>query len=289
MLASLDLTEEPQPHVVYRDPPVENSGKSIKTNTSGLLKERHLLRTCYVPNDYPSSYFNSDNELVGFDIEMMHRFAKDLGVAIEFVPVSSISDASEKINASYCDLLASMIRISPRHAEAFSMTLPVMNAPVGLIVADYRRDEFSHWTSILEKPELRLAVSADPDTESAVKRLIPNVKIISYSDKEELNALLASGASEIDAVAGTAEEGAAWTIRHPGFSLVTPSPTLFVPLGFAVAKGDSELLAFLEAWLLSAKVDGTVDQLYNFWMLGKIKQSRAPRWSVIRNVLGWIE
>lgn len=289
ILANLELIEDPQPHVVYRNAPIANVQETTEAQNSGFLKERGVLRACYVLDDYPSSYFNSKGELVGFDVEMMHRFAKALDASVQFVPVSSISDASERINSSYCDILASMIRISPRHAETFTMTLPVMNAPVGLIVSDYRRDEFRQWASILEKPDLRIALFKDPDTEAAVRRLLPNVETVNYNTKNELDALLAAGASNIDAVAGTAEEGAAWTIRYPEFNLVTPSPTLFVPLGFAVSKGDTELLAYLESWLLSAKANGTIDQLYRYWMLGEINKSRAPRWSVIRDVLGWIE
>ena len=71
--------------------------------------------------------------------------------------------------------------------------------------------------------------------------------------------------------------------------MVTPRPTLFVPKGFAVAKGDTGLLEYLDTWLLRARTDGTIDALYRYWMLGEIKETQPPRWSVIRNVLGWIE
>jgi hypothetical protein len=38
------------------------------------------------------------------------------------------------------------------------------------------------------------------------------------------------------------------------------------------------------------KSNGTVDKLYRYWMLGEAaKTEKPPRWSVIRNVLGWIK
>jgi hypothetical protein len=33
--------------------------------------------------------------------------------------------------------------------------------------------------------------------------------------------------------------------------------------------------------------DGTLDALYGHWILGKTATKRAPRWSVVRNVLHW--
>lgn len=61
-----------------------------------------------------------------------------------------------------------------------------------------------------------------------------------------------------------------------------------MPVGYAVARGDNALLLYLDTWLLNAKLDGTVDALYHYWMLGQVKEVQPPRWSVIRNLLGWI-
>ena len=35
--------------------------------------------------------------------------------------------------------------------------------------------------------------------------------------------------------------------------------------------------------------DGTIDALYGHWILGKYAVKREPRWSVIRNVLHWVD
>ncbi len=45
----------------------------------------------------------------------------------------------------------------------------------------------------------------------------------------------------------------------------------------------------MNAWLLLAQADGTIDDLYNYWIEGESKERRPPRWSIIRDVLGWIE
>lgn len=35
--------------------------------------------------------------------------------------------------------------------------------------------------------------------------------------------------------------------------------------------------------------DGTIDALYSHWVLGKQAVKRQPRWSILRNVLHWVE
>ena len=60
-----------------------------------------------------------------------------------------------------------------------------------------------------------------------------------------------------------------------------------VALGYAVAKSNADLLTFLDTWLLNARTGGTIDALYSYWMLGEVKKTQPPRWSVMRDVLGW--
>ena len=119
--------------------------------------------------------------------------------------------------------------------------------------------------------------------------MVPGATPVLFGDKAELDAILAAGATDVDAVLVVAEEGAAWTVRYPAFSLVIPTPTLFVPFGYSVGRDDEELLRYLDAWLLNARSDGTIDELYAYWMLGQVEGTQPPRWSVIRNVLHWID
>jgi Na+/H+-dicarboxylate symporter/ABC-type amino acid transport substrate-binding protein len=287
LLSSLHLIGKPQPHKVYREPPgtiLNRHGGPVSLES---IKKRGFLRACYVPDDYPSSFFNDAGELVGFDIEMTHRFARYLNVSIEFLPVQSVHEAAERINTSYCDVMMSLLVITPVMTEQFAVTSPVLNSPVGLIVRDYRREEFHSWDKIRRMRNLRVAIIDTPSARNFLSRLAPNATPVLMKEKKDIDRILAAGAKNVDAISGFAEEDAAWTIRYPNFSLVIPAPTLLVPAGYAVARGNTDLLLYLDAWLLDAKLDGTVDALYRYWMLGQVKETQPPRWSIIRNVLRW--
>lgn len=289
ILAGLQLIQDPQPHIVYREPPQDLLTETARPIGLDRLKENGILRVCYSPDDYPSAFFNASGNLVGFDIEMAHRFARHLDMNLEFLPVPSMLEAETYLNTSYCNVLMSLIAISPGRTERFFMTDQVFNVPVGLIVRDHRRRAFRSWSDIRAMDGLRVALIEDRAGLVYFETALPNAFPVPVSTKADIESLLAAGAPGVDAVVMFAEEAAAWTLLHPEFDFVAPSPTVFIPSGYAVARGDTDMLMYLDTWLLNAKVDGTVDELYRYWMLGQVEQAQPPRWSVIRNVLGWID
>ncbi|UHD17571.1 hypothetical protein [Thiocapsa bogorovii] len=63
-----------------------------------------------------------------------------------------------------------------------------------------------------------------------------------------------------------------------------------IPFGYALARdADPKLMTFFNAWLNNARGYGTIDTLYRYWMLGELDTTREPRWSIARNVLGWLD
>jgi hypothetical protein len=106
-----------------------------------------------------------------------------------------------------------------------------------------------------------VAVQDNPATPQFLARVLPNATVVLYHEKRELDEMLAAGAPNIDAVLIPSEKGAAWAIRYPDFDLVSPSPALFLAAGYAVARGDTDMLLALDTWLLNAKGNGTVNTL----------------------------
>lgn len=89
----------------------------------------------------------------------------------------------------------------------------------------------------------------------------------------------------------SAEVGSAWTLLYPAYSVVVPKPVnnSSAPLAYALAGHDADLKNFVDHWLELKKKDKTIQRLYDHWILGKTAVEKEPRWSVIRNVLHWID
>jgi ABC-type amino acid transport substrate-binding protein len=50
------------------------------------IRERGVLRVGFNDDNLPYAFRNARGELVGLDIEMAHRLARDLNASLEFVP-----------------------------------------------------------------------------------------------------------------------------------------------------------------------------------------------------------
>lgn len=288
VLTGLPLKGDPQPHEVFRAWP-ESLAPRHGATALARIQGSGVVRMCYRGSDYPSAFINSEGDLVGFDIEMAHRFARHLGVRIELLPVDSMGDAAQRLSTGQCDVFASLLPIAPETTLSFTLTQPVLSSAVGLVVEDWRRRGFRTWRGIREQGRLRIAVADTAAQARFLEQLLPQARQLRFSDNAELNTLLAKQPPAFDALLMPAEEGAAWSIRFPRYTLVTPTPLLLAPLGYAVTPGDAQLLAFFDAWLQNARSAGIVDGLYRYWMLGEIDATRPPRWSIARDVLGWLD
>ena len=103
------------------------------------------------------------------------------------------------------------------------------------------------------------------------------------------DAFFTGGDQGADALLLTVEEGSAYAYRYPRYTVVQPASNAGVPASYAVPKGDLEMMQFMNNWIELKRLDGTIDSLYQYWMLGGAAKTRQPRWSVVRDVLGWVD
>jgi len=77
---------------------------------------------------------------------------------------------------------------------------------------------------------------------------------------------------------------------YPQYAAVIPKPvTNQVPAAYPLPRNEESLADFLKIWLELKKRDGTKQRLYDHWVLGKQTEKKLQRWSVIRDVLHWVE
>ena len=91
-----------------------------------------------------------------------------------------------------------------------------------------------------------------------------------------------------DALFTSAEEGSAYTLMHPHYEVVVPEfpqPPLY--LAYPVPKGEVQWVLFLNNWLIMEKESGSQQAEYDYWITGKTAVQKTPRWSVVRDLLGW--
>ena len=270
------------PAKVYKSPPplpAPSQQSALKR-----IRERGTLRVGYLGERRPFAFFNEQGNLVGLDIEMAQVMAHLLGVAVEFVPVQRAT-MFEELNAGYCDIVMSGIVLTPDRTETVRFSAPYLDVNLAFVVLDYRRAEFGSNEAVRKLKAPRLAILDVPYFIEFIRERIPAAQLVIVRSPEEF---FQSKGKNLDGFIYTAEEGSAWSLLYPEYTVVVPPPAITIPVSYPMARADQELADYVNAVLDLKKRDGTLKKLYDYWVFGQFATHAQPRWSVIRNVLHWV-
>lgn len=282
------LTERPllfpTDAVVRRDPPVAAPGPG---SALARARARGVLRVGYAPGALPLSYFNARGELVGLDVDMAHAFARDLRVGLELVPADRTRLAAD-LDAGAYDVAMTAVPITTDRAGRVGLSRPYLHFTLAFVVRDERRGDFGTRERVQALRGLRVAVVADGYYADKVRRYLPDADLVTVASLEDF--FERQQRDDLDALVHAAEIASAWTLLRPEYTVVVPQPDrLRVPVGYAVGVREIELRELLDTWILLKEADRTIHRLRRYWVLGIDEEHPAPRWSVLRNVLGWVE
>jgi len=291
ILMGMEITEPCRAKVLTSAPASADIRPTPTEKQEDLLKQirnRGTLRVGYDAEALPFAFFNSKHELVGYDIYFAHRLAQDLGVSLEFIPVGR-AKVREYLDAGICDIVMSAVAMKVEDLGKMNFTSPYMEMKAALIVKDYRKKEFQTRADIAAIRGLRVAVT--PANSPEDRRLLHN-----YLPKAELVEL--AGIKDFflkddvaDTLLTTDKIGKAWALLYPELGVAVPKPHMFVydlAYPIPIATGDYIFLEYLNQWLTLQKTSGVADRQFDYWILGKTPQRKIPRWSIIRNVLHWV-
>ncbi len=288
-LMQMRLKGELVPMTVHKTDPGDRTGSGQQDlPTVRKIKERGVLTVGYAPSRYPYAFFNDADELVGFDIEVASQLAMDLGVQLELVPFVW-SKLREKLDNGSIDLVANVPYLSAV-LDLVEYSEPVLSVTAAFIVKDHRRHDFASVESLEKQRKLRIGIVAHPEyVEKQLRAWLPGVEfeLVELQSPEDF---FNSKTQGIDALLTAAEIGTALTLLYPEYAVVVPKPALWsLPQGFATVKGSFEFSEYLDDWVATHQQIGTFQRAYDYWILGEGAKQKRPRWSVVRNVLHWID
>jgi Na+/H+-dicarboxylate symporter/ABC-type amino acid transport substrate-binding protein len=287
VVTSMQLVTSPHPHIVLQDAssgplPLPRPGQSRLE----AIRERGFLRVGFLLDNLPYSYFNRDGDLVGLDIDLALELGRDLELPLQFVPLT-IDCRDQPLDPSVCDLLISGVPITPNTLQYHNFSVPYLHETAALMVRDHRRAEFKTMAGFTARKDIAIAMPARSLIIERWRAAYPNLGFVTY-DGITTQALGELG--EADAILTTAERGSVWCLIHPEYSIVIPEDLgIGVPLAVSVAGASPVLLSRINSWIHMQQSLGTTQRLYDYWILGQNTDISGPRWSVIRNVLHWVD
>lgn len=286
VIAGMQLLRHVAPVTVHRAPPPPTAPGDPQASRLERIKARETLLVGYLPDSLPYTYFNAAGQLVGFNVEMAHMLARELGVALEFVPIARGARMAEQLQTGYCDIVMAAVAITPERAHNMAFSTSYMDQTLAFIVKDYRRQEFSSRDAVRRLKAPRVGVPDVPYYLNKVRDYLPQATLVVLPSIREF---FETRGEDLDAFVFSAEAGSAWTLLYPAYSVAIPQPdVLAIPLAYPMARGDAELVRVINTWIELKKKDKTIAALYDHWILGKNAVPKQPRWSVLRNVLHWV-
>jgi hypothetical protein len=185
------------------------------------------------------------------------------------------------------DIVIGGIPVTTQHLRTISFAPPYMDVTAAFAVPDHSRHLFTELETLRQISGLTLAVVKSHITQELFNLLVqgfPNASVVEIESRDEF---FNDTAGFYDGLLTSAEGGSALTLLYPSFSVVVPRPsTTAVP----IAPGGETFSEYFRTWIEIKKKSNSFQRYYDHWIRCVTPESeKAPRWSVIRNVLGWVE
>jgi Na+/H+-dicarboxylate symporter len=265
------------------------AGRPPAAGAAGLarVRERGRLRIGYDPGNVPFSFVNLDGELVGFDVELSIRLAAALGAHPEFVPITW-PEVGRLLDEGVVDVVPG-VWYRPYWFEQLRLSQPYLEGTMGIATLDPRRHEFARVEDLRGRRGLRIGVPLDADQVAAsLERYFGGVSAVEAVPLPSAGPFFEGREPQLDGFLMPAEAAAAATLLHPRYTVVVPQPDpVRVPFAFGVARDAEGLAEAIDRWLVFVRSEGSLKAPYDYWVLGQGARDPRPRWSILRDVLGW--
>lgn len=238
------------------------------------LRARGVLRLGVRREAMPWAYRNAAGAWVGFDLDLLRRLARDLGVRRIDLVEGTLPQLEGWLDQDRLDLVVGGVAGTPGRAARFFTSEPYLRAHLALLVRDgavARIQGLPHRP--LGRP-LRLAL-VDPALQSPLLReqLVTllgagrtSVEFLQIGSRQEFFSDTAG--RRFDGLLSTAEGGAAWAVVHPSTTLLAAfADALPVRLVLLIGGNDSNLADWVNGWLATQEAQGGLRRLYEHWIL----------------------
>ena len=250
------------------------------------ILRRQVLRVGYGEDRKPFTYRDAGGNLIGFDIDVANRLAIDLSVALELVPID-MQRIEHHLKADHVDIVLSGVRGTAYLARTVGFSNAYLDLHLAFLVPDTDVKRWQTPESMRAQGQPVIGVFERSTFENVLPRFVPGARFVQL---EGPRAFFDGEHRDVDALLGGAEPLSFWTLAYPRYRVVRPEGLdVTIPLVIPYLPGQERLDELLDHWVDLTAQNGTFQLYYDHWMLGASAVQKRPRWSLIRNVFGWVD
>jgi len=210
----------------------------------------------------PWAMKSTSGEYIGFEIDVARRLAEDMGVKVEFVPTKWAGIIPALLTSKF-DVIIGGMGITPQRALKVNFSIPYDYSGMSIVAHKEKAEGFSTIDDF-NKPEVEIACKLGTSAAAATKKYLPEATVRLYDDEAQTYQELRNG--KVHAVVASAPRPAFEAIKYSD-SLFMPLKGTFTqePIGFAIRKGDPDMLAFLNSWITNVNLEGWLKERHDYW------------------------
>jgi polar amino acid transport system substrate-binding protein len=226
-----------------------------------------VLRVGMNPGYAPFEMVDTDGNLIGFDVDVAHYLADQMGNGVRVeVQKSDWDPIIANLNAGKFDLILSGMTRTPQRALRCEFTDPYFETGQALLVNRAKWKPSPKLTvRDFDKPGVVVATKLGTTGEIAARKTFQKATIKTMESESDAALEVDAGRADVMVydkpyIAIRAQES-----RERTFAMLEPFTKEY--LAIAVRKGDTELRDWLNLTIFELRASGTWDSLYQTWFV----------------------
>ncbi len=210
----------------------------------------------------PWALKDKNGKLVGFEIDVANKLAKDMGVSPQFVPYNW-EKLIPALMSDEIDIIVAGMAITPQRALKVNFSQPYATAGINLATNLELTKNIDSLEQLNDK-KIKIGVVAETVSEELAGQIFSKASIINYKDSQSVKVDLVAG--KIHAYMESKPIPRFISIEYPEkVDVPLSTPLLVTKAGFAVKKGDIDFLNFLNSWIIAREADTWLKSTHNYW------------------------
>jgi polar amino acid transport system substrate-binding protein len=210
----------------------------------------------------PWAMKDKTGKLVGFEIDVATRRAKDMGVEVEFMPTKWAGIIPALITGKF-DIIIGGMGIVPQRNLKVNFSMPYDYTGMSIVA---NREKAAGFNSLedFNRPDVILVVRLGATPVAAAKKFMPKAQLRQFDDESQAVQELVNGRAH--AMISSAPLPAFQAIKYPD-KLFLPLKENFTkePIAFAIRKGDFDTTNFLNGWITVVEAEGWLKERKDYW------------------------
>ena len=205
----------------------------------------------------------STNEYKGFEIDIVHELALDMGVKLVIVPTEWKTLVNGIVSNKYD--ISTSASLSAKRALSTGYTNSYFKLATVPLTLKKNLNKFSSWQDINRK-DIKVAVTLGTTQEQQAKQLFPNAALnIIESPARDFQEVL-SGRSDVNITSNI--EAASLVKQYPELAIIpVKEPKYPTPLAWLTPQDDQVWINYLNHWIAIKQAQGFFDKMMDKYKL----------------------